>query len=310
MSKIFTSADQLIGKTPLLELSHIEGSEHLKATILAKLEYFNPAGSVKDRIAKAMIDDAEASGKLKPGSVIIEPTSGNTGIGLASVAAARGYRIILVMPETMSVERRQLMQAYGAELVLTEGAKGMKGAIAKANELAAENPNSFIPGQFVNPANPKAHRETTGPEIFDDTDGEVDIFVAGVGTGGTITGVGEYLKSRKPDVKVVAVEPATSPVLSTGVSGPHKIQGIGAGFVPDVLNTKIYDEIIAVSNEDAFATGKRIGREEGVLVGISSGAALFAAIQLAKRPENAGKKIVVLLPDTGDRYLTTPLFAN
>ncbi|MBQ9816511.1 MAG: cysteine synthase A [Proteobacteria bacterium] len=310
MSKIFTSADQLIGKTPLLELSHIEGSEHLKATILAKLEYFNPAGSVKDRIAKAMIDDAEASGKLKPGSVIIEPTSGNTGIGLASVAAARGYRIILVMPETMSVERRQLMQAYGAELVLTEGAKGMKGAIAKANELAAENPNSFIPGQFVNPANPKAHRETTGPEIFDDTDGEVDIFVAGVGTGGTITGVGEYLKSRKPDVKVVAVEPATSPVLSTGVSGPHKIQGIGAGFVPDVLNTKIYDEIITVSNEDAFATGKRIGREEGVLVGISSGAALFAAIQLAKRPENAGKKIVVLLPDTGDRYLTTPLFAN
>ncbi len=310
MSKIFTSADQLIGKTPLLELSHIEGSEHLKATILAKLEYFNPAGSVKDRIAKAMIDDAEASGKLKPGSVIIEPTSGNTGIGLASVAAARGYRIILVMPETMSVERRQLMQAYGAELVLTEGSKGMKGAIAKANELAAENPNSFIPGQFVNPANPKAHRETTGPEIFDDTDGEVDIFVAGVGTGGTITGVGEYLKSRKPDVKVVAVEPATSPVLSTGVSGPHKIQGIGAGFVPDVLNTKIYDEIITVSNEDAFATGKRIGREEGVLVGISSGAALFAAIQLAKRPENAGKKIVVLLPDTGDRYLTTPLFAN
>ena len=309
MSKIFTSADQLIGKTPLLELSHIEKKDGLKATILAKLEYFNPAGSVKDRIAKAMIDDAEATGKLKPGAVIIEPTSGNTGIGLAAVAAARGYRIILVMPETMSVERRQLMRAYGAEIVLTEGAKGMKGAIARANELAAANPGSFIPGQFVNPANPKAHRETTGPEIWEDTDGEVDIFVAGVGTGGTVTGVGEYLKSRNPGVKVVAVEPATSPVLSTGVGGPHKIQGIGAGFVPDVLNTKIYDEIIPVANEDAFETGRRIGREEGVLVGISSGAALWAAISLAKRPENAGKKIVVLLPDTGDRYLSTALFA-
>lgn len=310
MSKIYTSADQLIGKTPLLELSHIEKKDALKATILAKLEYFNPAGSVKDRIAKAMIDDAEATGKLKPGAVIIEPTSGNTGIGLAAVAAARGYRIILVMPETMSVERRQLMRAYGAEIVLTEGAKGMKGAIARANELAAVNPGSFIPGQFVNPANPKAHRETTGPEIWEDTDGEVDIFVAGVGTGGTVTGVGEYLKSRNPGVKVVAVEPATSPVLSTGVGGPHKIQGIGAGFVPDVLNTKIYDEIIPVANEDAFETGRRIGREEGVLVGISSGAALWAAISLAKRPENAGKKIVVLLPDTGDRYLSTALFAT
>ena len=310
MSKIFTSADQLIGKTPLLELSHIEAHEGLKAKIFAKLEYFNPAGSVKDRIAKSMIDDAEASGRLKAGAVIIEPTSGNTGIGLASVAAARGYRLILVMPETMSVERRQLMKAYGAELVLTEGAKGMKGAIAKANELAAEIEGSFIPGQFVNPANPKAHRESTGPEIFEDTDGAVDIFVAGVGTGGTITGVGEYLKSRKADVKVVAVEPATSPVLSKGVGGPHKIQGIGAGFVPDVLNTKIYDEIIPVANEDAFATGKRVGREEGVLVGISSGAALWAAIELAKRPENAGKNIEVLLPDTGDRYLTTPLFTD
>ena len=310
MSKIYTSADQLIGKTPLLELSHIEKKDALKATILAKLEYFNPAGSVKDRIAKAMIDDAEATGKLKPGAVIIEPTSGNTGIGLAAVAAARGYRIILVMPETMSVERRQLMRAYGAEIVLTEGAKGMKGAIARANELAAVNPGSFIPGQFVNPANPKAHRETTGPEIWEDTDGEVDIFVAGVGTGGTVTGVGEYLKSRNPGVKVVAVEPATSPVLSTGVGGPHKIQGIGAGFVPDVLNTKIYDEIIPVANEDAFETGRRIGREEGVLVGISSGAALWAAISLAKRPENAGKKIVVLLPDSGDRYLSTALFAT
>ena len=310
MSKIYTSADQLIGKTPLLELTHIEKALGLKARILAKLEYFNPAGSVKDRIAKAMIDEAEASGKLKPGSVIIEPTSGNTGIGLASVAAARGYKIIIVMPETMSVERRQLMKAYGAELVLTEGAKGMKGAIAKAEELAAETPNSFIPGQFVNPANPKAHRAGTGPEIFEDTDGGVDIFVAGVGTGGTVTGVGEYLKSKKPDVKVVAVEPATSAVLSTGVAGPHKIQGIGAGFVPDVLNTKVYDEIIPVSNEDAFATGKLIGKSEGVLVGISSGAATFAAIELAKRPENEGKTIAVLLPDTGDRYLSTPLFAE
>ena len=310
MSKIYTSADQLIGKTPLLELTHIEKALGLKARILAKLEYFNPAGSVKDRIAKAMIDEAEASGKLKPGSVIIEPTSGNTGIGLASVAAARGYKIIIVMPETMSVERRQLMKAYGAELVLTEGAKGMKGAIAKAEELAAETPNSFIPGQFVNPANPKAHRAGTGPEIFEDTDGGVDIFVAGVGAGGTVTGVGEYLKSKKPDVKVVAVEPATSAVLSTGVAGPHKIQGIGAGFVPDVLNTKVYDEIIPVSNEDAFATGKLIGKSEGVLVGISSGAATFAAIELAKRPENEGKTIVVLLPDTGDRYLSTPLFAE
>ena len=310
MSKIYTSADQLIGKTPLLELTHIEKALGLKARILAKLEYFNPAGSVKDRIAKAMIEDAETSGKLKPNSVIIEPTSGNTGIGLASVATARGYRVILTMPETMSVERRQLMKAYGAELVLTEGAKGMKGAIAKAEELAKEIPNSFIPGQFVNPANPKAHRETTGPEIYEDTDGEVDIFVAGVGTGGTVTGVGEYLKSKKPDVKVVAVEPATSAVLSTGVAGSHKIQGIGAGFVPDVLNTKVYDEIIPVSNEDAFATGKLIGKSEGVLVGISSGAAAYAAIELAKRPENEGKTIVVLLPDTGDRYLSTPLFAD
>ncbi|MDD5808655.1 MAG: cysteine synthase A [Oscillospiraceae bacterium] len=308
MSNIYTSADQLIGKTPLLELTHIEKDNKLNAKIYAKLEYFNPAGSVKDRIAKSMIDDAEASGKLKAGSVIIEPTSGNTGIGLAAVAAARGYRIIIVMPETMSVERRQLMKAYGAELVLTEGAKGMKGAIAKAEELAKEIPDSFLPGQFVNPANPKAHFETTGPEIWEDTDGEVDIFVAGVGTGGTITGTGEYLKAKKPAVKVVAVEPAASAVLSTGVAGSHKIQGIGAGFVPEVLNTKIYDEIITVSNEDAFATGKLIGRSEGVLVGISSGAAVWAAIELAKRPENAGKKIVVLLPDTGDRYLSTPLF--
>lgn len=308
--KIYQNATELIGKTPLLELTHIEKALGLKARILAKLEYFNPAGSVKDRIAKAMIEDAEASGKLKPNSVIIEPTSGNTGIGLASVATARGYRVILTMPETMSVERRQLMKAYGAELVLTEGAKGMKGAIAKAEELAAQTPNSFIPGQFVNPANPKAHRETTGPEIYEDTDGEVDIFVAGVGTGGTVTGVGEYLKSKKPDVKVVAVEPATSAVLSTGVAGSHKIQGIGAGFVPDVLNTKVYDEIITVQNEDAFATGKLIGKSEGVLVGISSGAATYAAIELAKRPENEGKTIVVLLPDTGDRYLSTPLFAD
>lgn len=310
MSKIYKSADQLIGKTPLLELTHIEKKYDLKAKILAKLEYFNPAGSVKDRIAKAMIDDAEASGKLKPDSVIIEPTSGNTGIGLASVAAARGYRIIIVMPETMSVERRQLMKAYGAELVLTEGAKGMKGAIAKAEELAKEIPNSFIPGQFVNPANPKAHFNTTGPEIYEDTDGNIDIFVAGVGTGGTVTGVGEYLKSKKADVKIVAVEPASSAVLSTGVAGAHKIQGIGAGFVPDVLNTEIYDEIIPVTNEDAFETGKLIGKSEGVLVGISSGAALYAAIELAKRPENNGKTIVVLLPDTGDRYLSTPLFAD
>ena len=310
MSRIYATADQLIGKTPLLELTNIEKAQGLKARVLAKLEYFNPAGSVKDRIAKAMIDEAEASGKLKPGSVIIEPTSGNTGIGLAAVAAARGYRIIIVMPETMSVERRQLMKAYGAELVLTEGAKGMKGAIAKAEELAAEIPDSFVPGQFVNPANPKAHRETTGPEIYDDTDGEVDIFVAGVGTGGTITGVGEYLKAKKPQVKVVAVEPATSAVLSTGVAGAHKIQGIGAGFVPQVLNTKVYDEIIPVANEDAFETGRLIGHREGVLVGISSGAAAFAAIELAKRPENAGKTIVVLLPDTGDRYLSTPLFAE
>ena len=308
--KIYQNATELIGKTPLLELTHIEKALGLKARILAKLEYFNPAGSVKDRIAKAMIEDAEASGKLKHDSVIIEPTSGNTGIGLASVATARGYRVILTMPETMSVERRQLMKAYGAELVLTEGAKGMKGAIAKAEELAKETPNSFIPGQFVNPANPQAHRETTGPEIYEDTDGEVDIFVAGVGTGGTVTGVGEYLKSKKPDVKVVAVEPATSAVLSTGVAGSHKIQGIGAGFVPDVLNTKVYDEIITVQNEDAFATGKLIGKSEGVLVGISSGAATYAAIELAKRPENEGKTIVVLLPDTGDRYLSTPLFAD
>ena len=310
MSHIYTSADQLIGKTPLLELTHIEKKFDLKAKILAKLEYFNPAGSVKDRVARAMIDDAEAKGLLKEGSVIIEPTSGNTGIGLASVAAARGYRIIIVMPETMSVERRQLMRAYGAELVLTEGAKGMKGAIAKADELAKETPNSFIPGQFVNPANPKAHFETTGPEIWADTDGKVDYFVAGVGTGGTITGVGEFLKSKDASVKVVAVEPKTSAVLCTGVAGPHKIQGIGAGFVPDVLDTKVYDEIIPVENEDAFATGKLVGRSEGVLVGISSGAALWAAIEVAKRPENAGKNIVVLLPDTGDRYLSTPLFAD
>ena len=310
MSRIFTSADQLIGHTPLMELTNIEKKHGLKAKLLAKLEYFNPAGSVKDRIAKAMIDDAETKGLLKPGSVIIEPTSGNTGIGLASVAAARGYRIIIVMPETMSVERRQIMKAYGAELVLSEGAKGMKGAITKAEELSKEIPNSFIPGQFVNPANPKAHFETTGPEIFDDTDGKVDIFVAGVGTGGTVTGVGQYLKSRNPSVKVVAVEPKSSAVLSTGVAGPHKIQGIGAGFVPDVLDTKVYDEIIPVTNEDAFAVGKEIGRSEGVLVGISSGAALWAGIDLAKRPENAGKTIVVLLPDTGDRYLSTPLFAD
>lgn len=308
MSKIYTSADQLVGKTPLLELTHIEKKYGLKAKILAKLEYFNPAGSVKDRIAKAMIDDAEKSGKLKEGSVIIEPTSGNTGIGLAAVAAARGYRIIIVMPETMSVERRQLMKAYGAELVLTDGAKGMKGAIAKADELSKEIPNSFIPGQFVNPANPKAHFETTGPEIFEDTDGEVDIFVAGVGTGGTVTGVGKYLKSKNPQVKVVAVEPASSAVLSGKPSGAHKIQGIGAGFVPDVLDTGVYDEILPVSNDDAFAFGKEIGRSEGVLVGISSGAALYAAVELAKREENAGKTIVVLLPDTGDRYLSTPLF--
>ena len=310
MSAIYTAADQLIGKTPLLELTHIEKELGLKAKIIAKLEYFNPAGSVKDRIAKAMIDDAEAAGKLKPDSVIIEPTSGNTGIGLAAVAAARGYRIIIVMPETMSVERRQLMKAYGAELVLTEGAKGMKGAIAKAEELAKELPNSFIPGQFVNPSNPKAHLETTGPEIFDDTDGAVDIFVAGVGTGGTVTGVGEYLKSKKPAVKIVAVEPASSAVLSTGKAGSHKIQGIGAGFVPEVLNTKIYDEIIPVTDGDAFAAGRLIGKREGILVGISSGAAAHAAIELAKRPENAGKNIVVLLPDTGDRYLSTPLFSE
>lgn len=310
MSKVFTSADQLIGGTPLLELTHIEKEFGLKAKILAKLEYFNPAGSVKDRVAKAMIDDAKQKGLLKKGSVIIEPTSGNTGIGLASVAAARGYRIIIVMPETMSVERRQIMKAYGAELVLTEGAKGMKGAIAKADELAKEIPDSFVPGQFVNPANPKAHFEHTGPEIYADTDGKVDFFVAGVGTGGTITGVGRYLKSKNPDVKVIAVEPATSAVLSTGVAGAHKIQGIGAGFVPDVLDTKIYDEIIPVSNEDAFSTGKLIGKKEGVLVGISSGAALHAAIEVAKRPENEGKNIVVLFPDTGDRYLSTPLFAD
>ena len=310
MSKIYTSADQLIGKTPLLELSHIEKAEKLEAKLLAKLEYFNPAGSVKDRIAKAILDDAEASGKLKPDSVIIEPTSGNTGIGLASVAAARGYRIIIVMPETMSVERRQLMKAYGAELVLSDGAKGMKGAIAKAEEIAAQMPGSFIAGQFVNPANPKAHYETTGPEIWEDTDGQVDIFVAGVGTGGTLTGTGKFLKEQNPNVKVVAVEPASSPVLSKGVAGAHKIQGIGAGFVPDVLDTKVYDEIITVTNEDAFATGRLIGHKEGVLVGISSGAAVWAALELAKRPENAGKKIVVLLPDTGDRYLSTPLFAE
>ena len=310
MSNIYTSADQLIGHTPLLELTHIEKAHDLKAKIVAKLEYFNPAGSVKDRIAKAMIDDAEAKGLLKAGSVIIEPTSGNTGIGLASVAAARGYRIIIVMPETMSVERRQLMKAYGAELVLTEGAKGMKGAIAKADELAKEIPNSFVAGQFVNPANPKAHYETTGPEIWQDTDGKVDFFVAGVGTGGTITGVGKFLKEKNPAMKVVAVEPKTSAVLSTGVAGSHKIQGIGAGFVPDVLDTKIYDEIIPVDNDDAFAVGKEIGHREGVLVGISSGAALWAAIELAKHPENAGKTIVVLLPDTGDRYLSTPLFAD
>ena len=310
MSKIYTSVDQLIGKTPLLELTHLEEAEGLEAKVLGKLEYLNPAGSVKDRVAKAMIDDAEQRGALKAGSVIIEPTSGNTGIGLASVAAARGYRIIIVMPETMSVERRQLMKAYGAELVLTEGAKGMKGAIAKAEELAKEIPNSFIPGQFVNPANPAAHKASTGPEIWEDTDGKVDIFVAGVGTGGTITGVGEYLKSQNPNVKVVAVEPASSPVLSKGVAGAHKIQGIGAGFVPDVLDTKIYDEIIPVENDDAFATGKLVGKKEGVLVGISSGAALWAAIQLAKRPENKGKTIVALLPDTGDRYLSTPLFAD
>ena len=310
MSKIYTSADQLIGKTPLLELTHIEKKYGLKVKVLAKLEYFNPAGSVKDRIARKMLDDAEAAGKLTPDSVIIEPTSGNTGIGLASVAAARGYRIIIVMPETMSVERRQLMKAYGAELVLTEGAKGMKGAIAKADELAKEIPNSFVPGQFVNPANPRAHFETTGPEIWEDTDGKVDYFVAGVGTGGTITGTGEFLKSKNPAVKVVAVEPKTSAVLSTGVAGPHKIQGIGAGFVPDVLDTKVYDEIIPVDNDDAFQTGKEFGRREGVLVGISSGAAVWAAIELAKRTENAGKTIVVLLPDTGDRYLSTPLFAD
>ena len=310
MSNIYTSADQLIGKTPLLELTHIEKKFGLKAKILAKLEYFNPAGSVKDRVARAMIDDAEARGILKPGSVIIEPTSGNTGIGLASVAAARGYRIIIVMPETMSVERRQIMKAYGAELVLTEGAKGMKGAIDKADELAKEIPDSFVPGQFVNPANPKAHFETTGPEIWDDTDGQVDWFVAGVGTGGTVTGVGQYLKSKNPAVKVAAVEPKSSAVLSTGVAGSHKIQGIGAGFVPDVLDTKVYDEIIPVDNDDAFKLGKEMGRSEGVLVGISSGAALWAAIELAKRPENEGKNIVVLLPDTGDRYLSTPLFAD
>lgn len=310
MSHIYTSADQLIGNTPLLELTHIEQAFQLKARILAKLEYLNPAGSVKDRIAKAMIDDAERAGRLKPGSVIIEPTSGNTGIGLASVATARGYRLILVMPETMSVERRQLMKAYGAELVLTEGAKGMKGAIAKAEELAAEIPDSFLPGQFVNPSNPKAHRENTGPEIFRDTDGAVDIFIAGVGTGGTITGTGEYLKARKPSVRIIAVEPAASAVLSTGVAGAHKIQGIGAGFIPDVLNTKIYDEIIPVEDKYAFATGNLIGRQEGILVGISSGAAVWAAIEVAKRPENEGKTIVALLPDTGDRYLSTPLFAD
>ena len=310
MSNIYTSADQLIGKTPLLELVHIEKSEGLEAKILAKLEYFNPAGSVKDRVAKAMVDDAETKGLLKPGSVIIEPTSGNTGIGLASVAAARGYRIIIVMPETMSIERRQLMKAYGAELVLSEGSKGMTGAIAKAEELAKEIPDSFIPGQFVNPANPAVHRATTGPEIWEDTDGRVDIFVAGVGTGGTITGVGEYLKNQNPAVKVVAVEPASSPVLSKGTAGAHKIQGIGAGIVPAVLNTSVYDEVIAVENEDAFAAGKKVGKSEGILVGISSGAAIWAAMELAKRPENKGKTIVALLPDTGDRYLSTPLFAD
>ena len=310
MANIYTSADQLIGSTPLLELTHIEAAEGLQAKVLAKLEYFNPAGSVKDRVAKAMIDDAEASGRLKPGATIIEPTSGNTGIGLAAVAAARGYRIIIVMPDTMSVERRQLMKAYGAELVLSEGAKGMKGAITKADELAAQIENSFIPAQFDNPANPRAHRETTGPEIYDDTDGQVDIFVAGVGTGGTVTGVGQFLKSKKKGVRIVAVEPATSAVLSTGVAGSHKIQGIGAGFVPAVLDTGIYDEIVTVANEDAFATGRRLAREEGVMVGISSGAAAWAAIELAKRPENAGKTIVALLPDTGDRYLSTPLFAD
>mgnify|MGYP002802559240 FL=1 len=310
MSKIYTSAEQLIGHTPLLELTHIEAAEGLKARLLAKLEYFNPAGSVKDRVAKAMIDDAEATGKLKPGSVIIEPTSGNTGIGLASVAAARGYRVIIVMPETMSVERRLLMKAYGAELVLTEGAKGMAGAIAKAEELAAQTPNSFVPGQFVNPANPAAHRATTGPEIWQDTDGQVDIFVAGAGTGGTVTGVGGYLKEQNPAVKIVAVEPATSAVLSGGKAGPHKLQGIGAGFVPDVLDTSVYDEVMPVTDEDAFAAGRMMGRKEGVLVGISSGAALHSAIQQAKRPENEGKTIVVLLPDTGDRYLSTPMFAE
>lgn len=310
MSRVYTSAEQLIGKTPLLELTHIEKEYELQAKILAKLEYFNPAGSVKDRVAKAILDDAESTGGLKPDTVIIEPTSGNTGIGLASVAAARGYRMILVMPDTMSVERRQLMKAYGAELVLSEGARGMKGAIAKAEELANEIPNSFVPGQFVNPANPKAHRESTGPEIYEDTDGNVDIFVAGVGTGGTVTGVGEYLKAQNPDIKIVAVEPASSAVLSTGIAGSHKIQGIGAGFVPDILNTSIYDEVITVENEDAFATGKLMGHREGVLVGISSGAALWAAIQLAKRAENKGKTIVVLMPDTGDRYLSTPLFAE
>ena len=310
MSRVYTSAEQLIGKTPLLELTHIEKEYELQAKILAKLEYFNPAGSVKDRVEKSILDDAESTGGLKPDTVIIEPTSGNTGIGLASVAAARGYRMILVMPDTMSVERRQLMKAYGAELVLSEGAKGMKGAIAKAEELANEIPNSFVPGQFVNPANPKAHRESTGPEIYEDTDGNVDIFVAGVGTGGTVTGVGEYLKAQNPDIKIVAVEPASSAVLSTGIAGSHKIQGIGAGFVPDILNTSIYDEVITVENDDAFATGKLMGHREGVLVGISSGAALWAAIQLAKRAENKGKTIVVLLPDTGDRYLSTPLFAE
>ena len=310
MSKIYTSVDQLIGHTPLLELTHIEAAEGLKARVLAKLEYLNPAGSVKDRVARAMIDDAEAAGKLKPGSVIIEPTSGNTGIGLASVAAARGYRVIIVMPDTMSVERRMLMKAYGAELVLTEGAKGMAGAIAKADELAAQTPNSFVAGQFVNPANPAAHRATTGPEIWEDTDGQVDIFVAGAGTGGTVTGVGGYLKEKNPAVKIVAVEPATSPVLSGGKAGPHKIQGIGAGFVPQVLDTSIYDEVMPIADEDAFAAGRMMGRKEGVLVGISSGAALHAAIEQAKRPENEGKTIVVLLPDTGDRYLSTPMFAE